>query len=254
MALDRTTRLREGDFAGNARLYDGTLARHLRKLVQSQARAVVEDLATGALTDSSGGSAGADVADITIPPVFDASAAGGATPASVDAAADTVMDAYATLVEKANIIRAELTGGSAPEGPGTAGGGTISAITVAVTTTSGDTSASQESVAAVFSDLLDAQRNTLAGIDELRSAVGLASTATASTPPQGKANDGLVLPDPIADAALVTPGASDTEGVAKADIDTALGVLADNVALMADQLDAVSAITLRDAALGVVAL
>lgn len=253
MAVDRDTRVTARAFRGDADVFNGPLARHLRKSLQHAARSVLVDASITALTDNSGGSAGADVADIVVPPVFDSSSAGGATPASVDIAADTYMNAYATLAEQCNLVRAELQGDSQPEGPGTPGSGTIAALTQTVSAASGDSSASQASVAQVFTDLLDSQRTITAGINELREAVGLAAVPTESSPAQGGVNDGLDLPSPISDAAAVAAGTSATTGVAKAAIDTALGLLADNIAFLADQLDEVTNVTLRAVALGSVA-
>lgn len=254
MPVDRKTRVRSEEFRGNGQLFNGSLARWFRRVAQFAARMVLVDLAQAGLTDSSGGTAGPNVKSIVVPPVFNSSVAGGATPASINTAADSYANAYATLAQRENIVRAELQGDSVPLGPGTPGGGTIAALVQTVTTASGNASASQASVALVFRDLQDAQRARVAGINELREAVGLAPMLLDSDTPQGGVNDGLDVASPIADAALVAAGTSATTGVAKAAIDTALDLLGDNIAFLADRLDEVTGVQLRQGAGSPIAL
>jgi hypothetical protein len=251
MVVDRDTRVRSREFRGDAQVHNGPLARHLRNSLRFAARSIMVDLGQGALTDSSGGSAGADIADIVVPPVFDSSSAGGATPASVNTAVGTYMDAYATLAERCNVVRAELQGDSVPEGPGVLGSGTIAVLDDTVAAASGDASASEQSVRFAIADVLISQRTIVEGINELRDAVGLGPIPVEG--PQGSTNDGRDLPSP-AIAALVAAGTSATTGVALAAIDTALGILADNVALLADMIDQVTGVALRQGGGGALAL
>jgi len=252
MVVDRDTRVRSREFRGDAQVHNGPLARHLRNSLRFAARSIMVDLGQGALTDNSGGSAGADVADIVVPPVFDSSSAGGATAASVNTAVDTYMDAYATLAERCNVVRAELQGDSVPEGPGTPGSGTIGVLDDTVAAASGDLSASEQSTRFAFADLLISQRTLVEGINELRDAVGLGAIPVEG--PQGSTNDGRDLPSPVATVVVVAAGTSATTGVALAAIDTALGILADNVALLADMIDQVTGVALRQGGGGALAL
>jgi len=183
----------------------------------------------------------------------------GVTAASANAAADTVMDAYATLVERANLVLAELDAGAAAEGPGTAGGGTIAAIDDTATANTDDTdAASFDSVRAVRQDLEDSQRTVVDLVNVCRRAVGLGpvpeagvvgqrSSASASAPVPadaegaGRSTKGRLLSGhdlvAISDAANVDPP---TAAVLLAEWDAFVDHLADNVAFLADQLDEVT--------------
>lgn len=237
MATNRTGQVRPGNFAGARGTFGrgplsmfGLAVDMLREL----ARTATRRLALGAMTDSSGGTPGADILTITVPPVFDSSAAGGLTPASLNTIADTIANAYATLVERANLVRAVLGMGSAPTGPGTPGGGTIGAIAVATTGGIGDASASQSTVALVFASLLNAQATARRNVDEILAALGMTLTTAASE--QGTIDGDLLTLPALADAAVVTAGTSATTGVAKAAVDAQLVIFRNNVAYLASKL------------------
>lgn len=240
MPTSRLGRVRARTFDGLANITGSampSLFALLATILKMLARIRVRYLGLPPLVDNSGGTAGASVAAVTVPDVTDTSSSGGATVASVNTAADTVMAAYAVLITRMNQARAVLGMGSAPVGPGTvASAGTVAVIDDSVASASGDTSASQASVALVFADLLDAQRVVVAGVDELRAAVGLGAVPWAATP-QGDKDDALTMPSPIADASAVSAGNAETEGVALADIDAQLDILSDNIALLVGLID-----------------
>lgn len=237
MAVDTTGRVLTRHFRALAKITTtvaGSLAWILRAILQELARGQARRLGLAPLTDSSGGTAGSEVGEITIPDVTDTSSSGGATVASVNSALDTVMNAFATLMQRLNLVRARLGMGSAPTGPGTLGAGTIAAITVSVSSASGNSSASQATVASALGDVLDRQRTVIRCIDEVRTALGLDTVAVETV--QGAFDLALTMAA-ITDAAAVAAGTSATTGVAKADIDAQLSILRDNVAFLADMVD-----------------
>ncbi len=239
MATDLTGKVTAGLFDGLANLVGSArnaLGSIVIALLQELARAKARFLGTPPLVDSSGGTPGVAIGTVTVPPTADTSTAGGATAASINAAADTVMNALATLAQRCNVLRVPLGMGSSPTGPGTVGNGTIAAITVAVASASGDASASRASVALVFADVLTRQRTTRRNVDECRRAVGLSPVAIPPSEQGTSPADSLAMAA-IADAIAVAPGTAATKGVAKAAIDAALVVLRDNVAYLARKLD-----------------
>jgi len=241
MAVNRSGRVKTNVFAGFANIV-GTVGLGLyaivKTILQELARSQVRRLGLPPLVDSSGGTAGAAIAAVTVPPVADTSSSGGATVASVNTAADTVMDAFAVIVTRANKARAVLGMGSAPTGPGTvATAGTIAVVDDSVSAASGNNSASQATVALMFADLLSRQRVVVANVDEIRAAVGLDAVPITGTVQGDDADlDGLTM-DAITNAAAVAAGTSATTGVALSAIDAQLDILSDNIALLADLLD-----------------
>ncbi len=163
----------------------------------------------------------------------------GATAASINIGADTVMDAYATVVEQINKVRAELGMGSLGTGPGALGAGTIAVIDDTVAANGGNTdAASYASVIPVFNDLLTMQSTVAAAVNEIRMACGLAKVEG----PQkfvGKVRKGLDLAA-ISDAA--NHANPPVAAVLLAHVDAALDVLADNVAFLASRVDNVTAV------------
>ncbi len=238
MSVTRDGEVREGTFRGHANLVGSTgraLFAVLKTVIQALTRLQVRRAGQPPLVDTSGGTAGADLATIATPPVADTSSSGGATVASVDVSFLTILDAYATLIGRCNLFRVLAGMGSAPIGPGSDGVGTIGAIATSLVAASGDSSVSQVSVAAIISDILDRQRVVRANVDEIRRAVGLAPIPVSSE--QGSGDRAFLEMPAIAAAAAVTPGAAATEGVAAAAIEAELTKLADNVALFAAQVD-----------------
>lgn len=237
MATNRAGQLLPGNFAGSRRLFArGPLGLFglVVDMLREAARTAARRLALSAMTDSSGGTSGGTVGTVTVPPVADTSASGGLTPASFNTIADTIANAYATLVERANLVRAVLGMGSAPTGPGTPGGGTVGAIAVAVSAASGDSSASQSTVALVFASLLNAQATARRNVDEILAAVGMTLTTAASE--QGTIDGDLLTLPALADAAVVSAGTSATTGVAKTAVDAQLVILRNNVAYLTAKL------------------
>lgn len=175
----------ERHFSGQARVHDSadradSLTAHVRRIYQSFARERVRRANFDQLTDSSGGTAAATYKSADSGALVANDLTGlttGVTAASLNAAADTVMNAYAVIMERLNdAVFTPLGAGSADEGPGTiAASGTIAAVDDTATANSDDTdAASAASANAVRRDLLHAQRTVIGAIDDARVAVGLA--------------------------------------------------------------------------------
>lgn len=157
-----------------------SLSRHIRNLLQEDARDRVAKVNVAALIDSSGGSAavqyeqsdsgvlaGPDLTGLTT----------GVTAASLNTAADTAMACYAVILERLNdSVFAPLGAGDADEGPGTiATSGTIPAVDDTAANNADDTdAASVISARAVQADLLHMQKLVIKAIDDARVMVGLA--------------------------------------------------------------------------------
>lgn len=181
----------------------------------------------------------------------------GVTIASLDTAADTVMDAYATLAGQVNLVLAEVGGDSIDVGPGTDGSGTIGAIDDSAAANTVDTDATTfASAQAVRGDLEDAQYTVIEAVNVCRRSVGLADVpitgrqGVASRPDSGagringEIEQGLDINQGAAiENAVVTDATTIASAVLLAEWDAMVDVLADNVALLADQLDAVTNIT-----------
>lgn len=159
-----------------------SLVAAVRRVSQKLAATDVAAASISSLTDNSGGTAGVVYATEDSGVLADNDLTGlttGVTAASLNTAADTVMNAYATLVEQANLVIDEIWGTSADfeadEGPGTAGSGTIAVIDDSASANSNNTDAATTvSARAVQRDLLHAQATVIHLIDDLREAVGLA--------------------------------------------------------------------------------
>lgn len=248
MPVDNSGRVRSDHFAGSAKVHEtnaGGLGALLRTMLQFMARQIVVLVAPGAITDSSGGTAAGELDPIDVDglTVTDVEAAGGATPASLDAAGSDLMDAYATLIEHANLVRTKLGMGAAPEGTGTAGSGTIAAITITLVAGVSDAALSLASAKLVLNELLDRQRTVQESIESLRAAVGLGAMTLDSTLASPQGTFGGTLPmAALTAAALVTAGNADTEGVALADVEPLLDLMKDHVAELSDAMDEVSAV------------
>lgn len=150
----------------------------IRALSQHLNAAAVDAAGPAALTDNSGGTAGAVYKSANSGEFSDNDLTGttdGVQSAALNAAADTYTAAYREIAAKANEILAELGVGTVDEGPGAADDGTIAAITVDVTANTGNSDAATfVSAKAVRRDLLHAQRTAIHVVDDLREAVGLA--------------------------------------------------------------------------------
>ena len=204
-------------------------------------------------SDGSGLFLGA-VGPFVIPPVFDSSSAGGVTVASANTAFDSVANAFAVMLERVNKVRAVLGMGSQSTGPGTiAASGTVAVIDDSATTTSGDTSSSQETVAKAIRDLSLIQKALILGISDVREAVGLGAVPVAAVRLDEEVLDAAIPPGgreftlrgtsgtALFNAAAVSAGNAATEGVALAAVDAVNDVFADNVAFLVTLLDEVTA-------------
>lgn len=171
-------------FQGAARVHGradevGSLADVTRELLRGDARRRLVAANLADLTDNSGGTAPVAYKQLDSAPLPDNDLTGlttGVTAASLNAAADSVMNALATLLERCNDgVFAVVGMGTASEGPGTPGSGTIAAIDdTAVANAGNTTAATTASARAVQRDLLHAQRMVMHAIDDAREAVGLA--------------------------------------------------------------------------------
>lgn len=156
-----------------------SLARHIRNLLQDAARSRVKKQNVAPLIDNGGGTAGVQFADGDSGVLASSDLTGlttGVTAASLNIAADTVMDAYAVLAERLNdAVFAALGAGTLSEGPGTiAASGTVAAIDDTASANSNDTDAATALTARqVQNDLLHAQRVLVLATDDARVAVGL---------------------------------------------------------------------------------
>ena len=212
----------------------------------------------GDLTNSSGGTGAATMKVIALGVAVDLEGlTTGATAATVDLSLDSLLNAYAVLLERANdAVRTPLGMGALDETVGTiATPGTVAVIDVDVATNADDTDcASYHSVQSGFRDILSAQNYVLKSINEAREAVGLAAIAwvapgnSQGTPPDDETFALVFLTGTtaISNAANVDPPVS---SILEATIETALTALQDNVDLFADSLDAATGVA--QSALGV---
>lgn len=165
----------------------------------------------------------------------------GVTKASLNTAADTVMNAYATLMGRINSVRTVLGMGSLNDGPGTDGAGTIAAVDdTASANTTDDDAADYASAVAVLDDLDDALNTVVTALSQVRVAVGLATVPVLGNLP-GDVEQGLDINQgaAIVDATDGTDSAA--SAVLLAEWDAALDVHSDNIAYLADLLDEVTA-------------
>ena len=195
-----------------------------------------------AITDNSGGSDNSAVGVAAAPVETDVS--GGTTgvlSSSFDTSADTVMVSFATVLEQANLVLAEIGAGSVGEGPETGGGGTIAALDVSVANNTNDTDAmSFESFSAASVDILDAQATVIAILDRCRKAVGLAVLVVDSG---GGSGQGEIASGEDIGTAAIANGAADDDavnGILATEVDAWLVDLQDNIAYFATVLDEVT--------------
>ncbi len=149
----------------------------IRSVLQNIAQRDVDAASVAALTDNSGGSAGATYEEADSGAFSDNDITGfttGVLASAFNDANDTYMDAYKEITVKANEVLALLDPTSTiDEGPGGAANGTIDAITVAVTANTGNTDAvTTESGRNAQADLLHAQRTAIHAVDDVLEAVG----------------------------------------------------------------------------------
>ena len=251
MALNRTAGVNNGHFSGSGKVFSrdaSGLSEIVKGLLVRDAAVRIEAESITGLTDSSGGTAGASIAAATIPVTNDLTGlTTGCTAASFDISTLDVEDAYATLLGQANLVLAEISGGSVVKGDGTDGSGTVGAIDVVTAANSDNTDAlTYDSSRAIFQQLLDNQATTTAVVDLCRVAVGLAKTTEATG---GGSQQVIILSDAtngplsVGSVNAGANGADATAAVLKAAVDAQLVILANNVALLCDQLDAVTDIS-----------
>ena len=164
----------------------------------------------------------------------------GFTIASWDTSVDEVFTAYATLQDRVNQFLRGIGAGTLADGPGTSGGATIASIDVDIAVNTNDTDATNlASANSAVTELLNSQKTLIDSINIARTAVGLARVPR---------TDVLVGTSDLTDG--INSGAAATNGVVtdattiqtaplEADAEIILVGLADNVAFLADQLDAV---------------
>jgi hypothetical protein len=159
---------------------DGALGRHIRNLLQKDARDRVRKSNAAPLVDNGGGTAAVqyEQSDSGVLAASDLTGlTDGVTAASLNTAADTVMDALAVILERLNdAVFGPLGAGSADEGPGTiAASGTVAVIDDSASAQGDNTdAASAASARPVQNDLLHAQKLVIHAIDDARVMVGLA--------------------------------------------------------------------------------
>ncbi len=249
MALNRDKGISDEHFSGASKVHsreDGGLAPVVRSILQKQGAVVVDGASIANLTDNSAGTDNSTVGVVASPVVSDVS--GGTTgvlatgAGSLDTSADTIMNAYAVILERINAVYAELGAGSVGVGPGTiAVSGTIAAIDVVVTANSTDNdSLSFDSFTAIRNDLLNAQATLISNLNRCRRAVGLAEITVAAG--AGSAQGAIASGDDLGTTAI-SNGAAIAGGVTsvlKTEVDAMLVDLQDNVAYFATTLDEVT--------------
>lgn len=168
---------------------------------------------------------------------------GGFTAASWDTSADTVLTAYATLVERANLVLDSVGAGDILDGPGTGGSGTIATVDVDVVNASADdvTSTTFASVKAAMDEIYNSQATVIDIIDVCRVAVGLARVPRAINV-TGSIDVGGVNGNNAITDGVVTDANTIVSSVTEVAIEIWLEGIADNVALLADQLDDASGV------------
>lgn len=168
------------------------------------------------------------------------------TAASGDTSFDTIMTSYATLVERAVVAAASVGCGTINDGPGSGGSGTIAVTDVDVAANSNDaTGVTFAETQTIVEELLSAQKTVANYISVLRLAVGLGRVPEASNV-SGEVDDVGVNGAGVAITNCVTTDATTIAESAREDeIEPLLVVLTDNIALLADQLDEVTDITIN---------
>ena len=157
-----------------------SLNSHIRSILVREAQLRVAQSNPGLITDSSGGTATVQYTQVDSGPFSSndlTSLTTGVLEGSFDTSADTVMDAYAVLLERLNDeVFSQLGAGDADEGPGTiAASGTVAAVDVVVAANTGDTDAvTVASGRAAQADILHAQRMVIQAIDDAKVMVGQA--------------------------------------------------------------------------------
>ena len=172
------------------------------------------------------------------------------TAASGDTSFDTIMTAFATLVERAVVAAASVGCGTINDGPETGGGGTIATVDVDVAANTNDTTGTTfASAEAIVVELLDGQATVADYISVLRLAVGLArvpeaNNVTGKVDAVGVNGAGVAITN-----AVTTDATTILVSATAAGIEALLIVLQDNIAFLAEQLDDVTGVA-ENAALG----
>lgn len=184
MAKDLDRAVDSAHFTSAARVHDSedrpnSLVAQIRALLVHLNQGSVAGASVGALTDMSGGTAGATYEIANSGVLSDNDLTGmttGVQSLALNAAADTYMNAYRELADQLNDVWAGIGAGvgTVDEGPGAAPDDTIDAITTSVTANTGNTDAATTASARdVQADLLHAQAVLIHALDDAREAVGL---------------------------------------------------------------------------------
>ncbi len=258
MALNRNRILTADAFTGAGKVHSketAGLSDVVREIVIKQAatRISVENIT--ALTDSSAGTASGDIELVVIP--LEVNVDGlttGVDFATVDASVDDIMDAYAVILEQANLVLSELGLGSVGEGPGTiAMSGTIAAVDILVDPNDDDDDSwDYTNAKTIFTELLDRQATVIKTVDIMLEAVGLPvngqdagagfaqgtvlHSGTIGSPSGFSSVD--IGTTAMTNATTVTGGTIST--VTEVAVELALAIFANNIAELADQVDLVT--------------
>lgn len=248
MARSTNNKVTANSFSGLGKVFqasDGGVGPALKAILIKLAGDQLATANLTGLTDSSGGTDGTTVAAIVFPTENDLeSLTTGVSAASANTAADSVMNAYATIMARVNAARALLGMGSLQIGPGTDGAGTIAAVddTAAANTTDTD-AADLASVTVILNELLDAQKAVHYAIDEVKAAVGLAPLVVAAgAVSQGTVSATLNVRDGTNPGAAITNATVTTATTIQTaplltEWDAAIDVLSDNIAYFATSID-----------------
>ncbi len=268
MAIDRNRRVNYLHFTGGAKQYDrGThgLTNAVRTLLQHAFRDQIIEANPAAMTDNSAGVAGAAI--VAIPAITEndlETLTTGALATGVDTAADTVMTAYATILEQLNDTVFALTGlGTVSEGPETGGTGTIAAVDDTIAPNTSDTDAVDfDSMTDIINDLKAAQHFVINATNLARRACGLGDVPVTPSPTEGTvpAEDFTAMvfstgTAAIANAVVTTATSSGTIASAplETEIEALLDVFADNIAFLAVKVNEVTDVLHADVVQDVVA-
>ena len=247
-SINRNKVVRPGHFSGVSRVHsagDGGLGQAVRQILVQQARNCIAASPPTDLTDNSGGTAGSDFAAVTRPSEADLTGlTTGVTATSLNTAADTVMNAYAVILDNLNDVSAVLGLPAVGEGPGTiAVADTIAVIDDSASANTGNTdSCTFASGSAVIDDLLNWQATVVGVLHTLQDAVGLTRTAWGT----GASVQGTAFAGFDGGTTAISNGANGADATSTfllTQWDALVDVLSDNVALIADKADLIKDVT-----------
>ncbi len=235
-----THRVSRRKFSGLSFIHDaadGGLASLVEGLAQDHAQLKLQQSGVADLVDNSGGVVAVNVVDLVIPTVvFDGQTSGASPAAAFDTAMNKIEDAGAVFADHVNNVRGRLGLPNMAFASGSiATAGTIAALDVALTATSGATAIDFTTGIARMLQAKQNLRKVLSGLNDITYAVG---AGTLKDNMKGVYPAGLSLVA-IANADAGTGTPAGATSISDTVMDAFLLAFAANVASMADKFNAV---------------